>query len=450
MPVLRPPARAAAPLLHDAAWSLVGEGAYAAGLLATAMALARLGPAEALGQYTLGLAIATPLVLLTNLHLRPAYVVDAHARFADYLALRRITIPLALALTGAVAVLGGHDGRTLAMVLAVAGLRAWEALSDILLAPAQRARDLAAMGRSRALRGLLTATGVGVGLLATGDALVGMALALALLGAQSLGPDARTARRLASAGPAVAARSRLALVRRTWPIGLAAALLAAGAQTPALVLEHTHDVVVLGQLGAVTSVAYAAQLLNVALGNAAIPRLAACRREGRSIAGLLGRLLLVVAACDGLLVLGVLALGDAYLRLAFGDAHAGLGPELVLVAVAAAVAGLANMLSQALTALERFGQQLAINAGGLVAGVALALWLVPGAGLRGASWALLAMAGLRLAVYAGALVRVGAIGRTEEIAGGPARADGRCPPPPRPPRSRPPRCAGHDDSSCSS
>lgn len=422
MAVPRPLARLASPLVRDAAWSLVGEGVYAAGLLVTAIVLARLGPPEALGQYTLGLAIATPVILLTNLHLRPAYVVDEAGRFADYLGLRRATIPLALALTFAAALLGGHDGRTLAMVLAVGGLRAWESLSDILLAPAQRAHDLAAVGRSRALRGLGTAAGVGVGLWLTGDALVGMALALALLGLLSLGPDARAARRHASGSTLAPARTRLSLVRRTWPIGLAAALLAAGAQAPAYVLEETHDVIVLGQLGVVTSVAYVAQLLNVGLGNAAIPRLAAHRRQGLGIARLLARLLLLVAACDGLLVLGVLVLGGVYLRVAFGEAHAGLGPELVLAAAAAGVAGLANMLSQALTALERFGQQLVINAASLVASVALALWLVPGGGLRGAMWALMATAGLRLVVYAWALLRTGGNERAEEIAGRDARA----------------------------
>lgn len=409
MAVPRSLANLASPLVRDAAWSLVGEGVYAAGLLVTAIALARLGSPEALGQHTLGLAIATPVILLTNLHLRPAYVVDEGGRFADYLGLRRATIPLALVLTLAVALLGGHDLRTLAMVLAVGGMRAWESLSDILLAPAQRAHDLAAVGRSRALRGLGTAAGVSAGLWISGDALVGMALALVLLGGLSLGPDARAARRHARGSVATSApsRTRLALVRRTWPIGLAAALLAAGAQAPAYVLEETHDVIVLGQLGVVTSVAYVAQLLNVALGNAAIPRLAACRRQGRSIGRLLGRLLLLVAACDGLLVLGVLVLGGTYLRVAFGPAHAGLVPELVLAAAAAGVAGVANMLSQALTALERFGQQLWINAAGLVASVALALWLVPGEGLRGAMWALLATAGLRLVVYAWALARTG-------------------------------------------
>jgi O-antigen/teichoic acid export membrane protein len=405
LPAPAPPAPPASPLVRDAAWSLLGEGVYAGGLLAASVLLARLGSVEALGQYTLGLAIATPAILLTNLHLRPAYVVDHGGRFGDYLGLRKRTIPLALLLTGVVAVLGGHDGRTLAMVLAVGGLRAWESLSDILLAPAQRAQELRPVGRSRALRGLLTAAGLGVGLAATGDALVGMAVALLLLGALSLGPDARAARRFAAVEPPASRGAKRRLALRTLPIGLAAALLAASAQTPAYVLERTHDVAALGELGVVMSVAYVAQLLNVALGNAAIPRLAARWRDGYGLSRLLGRLLLGVAACDGLLVLGVVVLGPVYLRVVFGEPYAALAPDLVLAAAGAAVAGLGNMLSQALTAMGRFGQQLVINAVGLVGSVVIALWLVPGGGLRGAMWTLLALATLRLVIYAGALLR---------------------------------------------
>lgn len=428
-----PPLRRTSPLLHDAAWSLLGEGVYAGGLLATAVVLARLGSVEALGQYTLGLAIATPAILLTNLHLRPAYVVDEGGRFGDYLGLRRLTIPLALALTAIVAGLGGYDWRTVAMVLAVGGLRAWESLSDILLAPAQRAQHLAAVGRSRALRGLLTAAGLGAGLAATGDALVGMALALVLLGGLSLGIDARVARRFATIEPPARGGARWRLVRRTLPIGLAAALLAASMQLPAYVLERTHDVTMLGQLGAVMSVAYAAQLLNVALGNAAIPRLAARQRQGHGLLRLLMRLLVLVAVCDGLLVLSVVGLGETYLRVVFGAGYGALAPELVIAAAAASVAGLSNMLSQAITAMSRFGQQLAINMVGMVGSVGLALWLVPDGGLRGAMWALLGLAGLRLAIYSGALLRPGAARSTEEIEPGDARAALRCPSPSRTP-----------------
>lgn len=424
----QPGATPSRPLWHDATWSLVGEVGYAAGLLVTVVLLARLGSVEALGQHTLGMALATPAILLTNLHLRPAYVVDdGRWRFGDYLALRLCTLPIALLLLAAAVLLLGHDGRTAAMVLAVGGWRALEALSDILLAPAQRAQDLSAVGCSRALRGLLTAVGVGLGLGFTGDALVGMTLALVLLGSVGLGFDAAVARRHAVVRPRLPTMAILGLVRRTLPIGLAAALLAASTNVPAAVLERVHDVATLGRLGAVATVMMVGQLVNVALGNAAIPRLARAHREGRGILGVLGRLLLVVGVVNGGLVLATLVLGATALRMVYGPAYAGLGFELGLAAAVAWVAGQANMLSQAATAMGRFGQQLAINAVALVASVAAALWLVPAHGLAGALWALLLLSALRMAIYAGVTVSAHR-GPQEEIGGASGRAADRCPP----------------------
>ena len=399
------------PLWHDALWSLLGEGLYAGGLFATLVLLARLASVEALGQYTLGLAIATPAILLTNLHLRPAFVVDrGRWRYEQYLTLRLCTIPLAVLVTGLAAFLGGYDTRTVLMVLAVGGLRAWESLSDILLAPAQKAERMAGVGRSRALRGVLTAAGLGIGLAATGDALVGMALALLLLAGLSGLHDVKVARRFARPRPVRPTAALLPLARYTLPIGLAATLLSAGTNIPAYVLEASHDVAALGYFGAVMSIMYIGNVLNVALGNAAIPRLARGYQQGHDRLGrLLMRLLGVVVGLNGLLVLGTLWLGELYLRIVYGEAYATHVGELELVAVTAAVAGIANMLSQTVTAMGRFGQQLTINAVALLGSLAATAWLVPAGGVWGAIGALLMFNALRLAIYAGVMVRI--IGR---------------------------------------
>lgn len=398
---------AARPLWLNAGWSLAGEGVHALGQFATLVILARLGSAQVLGQYTLGLAIATPMILLTNLHLRPAYVIDhGRWRYDQYLTLRMLTVPLALLLTIAVALLGGYGGRTVLMVAAVGGFRGWEALSDMLLGPAQKAEQMAAVGRSRALRGLLTATGLGLGLGLTGDALVGMALALALLGALTLVHDAPVARRFATLRPAAPRRELLALARHTLPIGLAAFILSASVSAPAFVLEHTHDVTTLGYFAAATSLMYVGNVLNVAMGTAATPRLARLYRTGRRpLLRLLAVLLVVVGGLGGAVVLAAALGGALYLGLAYGPAYLHYAPELVLATGAAGVAGLANMLSQTFTAMGRFATQLRINLISLAASVLLASWLIPGGGLRGATWALLALAGVRLCIYAVVILR---------------------------------------------
>ena len=49
-------------------WTLLGEVLFAAGQFGMMMVMARLGSDAALGRYALGLAISTPLFVLTSLH----------------------------------------------------------------------------------------------------------------------------------------------------------------------------------------------------------------------------------------------------------------------------------------------------------------------------------------------------------------------------------------------
>src|SRR5688572_12989036 len=84
--------------------------AYAACQWGMIMAIARLGSPLLVGQFALGVAIASPVILLANLDLRALLSTDARRefRFQDYLGLRLLTTLLALvAIGGLAAALGG-------------------------------------------------------------------------------------------------------------------------------------------------------------------------------------------------------------------------------------------------------------------------------------------------------------------------------------------------------
>ena len=97
-------------------WTLLGEVAFAGGQFGLLIAMARLGSDEALGRYALGLAIATPLFVLTSLHLRPAYVVAKAGAmdFGHVLGLRLIGAPLAVVLAAVWSAIAGLDSTTAA------------------------------------------------------------------------------------------------------------------------------------------------------------------------------------------------------------------------------------------------------------------------------------------------------------------------------------------------
>src|SRR4030095_3914974 len=86
-------------LRSNFAWVLMGNAVYAACQWGVIVALAKLGNSFMVGQFSLGLAIATPALMFSNFDLRAVQATDASRlfRFSEYLRLRIVTTMAALA-----------------------------------------------------------------------------------------------------------------------------------------------------------------------------------------------------------------------------------------------------------------------------------------------------------------------------------------------------------------
>src|ERR1700722_19919757 len=84
-------------------WALAGNVVYAICQWGMIVALAKMGNSFMIGQFALGLAIATPVLMFTNLHLRVVQASDAKRlySFREYLQLRSVMT------LGAIVVIGG-------------------------------------------------------------------------------------------------------------------------------------------------------------------------------------------------------------------------------------------------------------------------------------------------------------------------------------------------------
>src|ERR1022692_5216340 len=78
------------PLRVNFTWTLMGNVVYAGTQWGILVLLARLGNPEAVGQFSLGLAIAAPIMLFASLSLRAVQATDAclQFQFRDYAGLR--------------------------------------------------------------------------------------------------------------------------------------------------------------------------------------------------------------------------------------------------------------------------------------------------------------------------------------------------------------------------
>jgi O-antigen/teichoic acid export membrane protein len=382
-------------------WTAFGELVFAATSLVVLVLLGQFGSASELGAYTLGLAIATPAVIFTNLHLRPAFVVEPAGRweFGHYLALRALGLPLMpLAVVGLVFAVG-YAPRVASFVIAVALIRAAESASDICLAPAQRVEHMRRIGISRAARGLALVLGFGAGLVGYGDGLIGVWLAVAFSWLLTLAYDRATLAAYGGFRPLFEAARLRSLAKRTVPIGFGAGLLMLGTSVPAYTVEAEHSLSVLGQFSALISIISIGGVVNVVVGNASIPRLARHATEaGSSFLPLLLRLLGLVSLAHAGIIAAVYLLGDVYLSL-YGAEFLELGSELRLVAWVGLGVGLTNLLSQTVTAIGRFTAQLVVNAIGLLLAIGLATAWVPIEPLAGGLGTLALLAAFRGLCY---------------------------------------------------
>jgi hypothetical protein len=168
-------------LRSNFAWALTGNVVYAACQWGMIVALAKLGNSFVVGQFSLGLAITTPVLMFANLHLRAMQATDAKrfCPFTEYRNLRMATTLAAMFVIAGVAWFGDHQRGTVLIILAVAAAKGMEALSDIYYGLFQLNDRLDQIGKSMMLRGGASVLALSAGLYLTRDVFwgcVGMVL----------------------------------------------------------------------------------------------------------------------------------------------------------------------------------------------------------------------------------------------------------------------------------
>ena len=389
---------AALSLRRNFAWTLVGNVVYAVCLWAQLALLTKLGGADIVGRFSLGSAIASPVLMFAQLSLRPVLASDARDeyRFQDYLGLRLALLPPALLVVGLVAWFGYSPAQ--ALVIGLFGLgRAVESLSDIYFGFQQKQErmDLAAV--SLMLKGVVALALFGVVFQATGaldlslaSMVAGWLLVLALF-------DVPRTARLVRAGPGHELRPRFdrTVMRRlallSLPMGTVFLAIQLRTTIPRALLERSSGEADLGIFSALSYLVIAGSTVTQALAQSALAGLGRDVAE-RNAAGLRRRLRQLVALGTGIGVAGVavsLAAGGPLLRLIYTPEYAAHVPLLVLVMAGGALLYVGGLLGAPATAMRAFKPQLWVHATSVAAMLAGGAVLVPRLGMMGAAWTML-------------------------------------------------------------
>jgi O-antigen/teichoic acid export membrane protein len=147
-------------LSHNFLWTFIGNLVYGFCQWGILVLIAKLGTPEKLGQYTLGLAIVTPIFLFFNLNLRTVQVTDSHKKysFEKYLKLRIITSILALLATISISFLGQYNLNNIYIILIISISKLFESASDIVYGLFQQNGRMDQIAKSMVIKNFFTST----------------------------------------------------------------------------------------------------------------------------------------------------------------------------------------------------------------------------------------------------------------------------------------------------
>ncbi|HKA00938.1 MAG TPA: lipopolysaccharide biosynthesis protein [Candidatus Solibacter sp.] len=408
----RVPAPAALPELTNFAWAVTGNVVFALCQWGIIVALAKAGSTALVGRFSLGIAIATPILMFSNCDLRAVQATDAkdEFHFIEYLRLRRITTTIALAAIFAIAILGGYGAQTGLVIAAVGIAKAVETFSDVHYGLFQLNGRLDQTGRSMILRGVLAVTAMTIVLLSTGDVLRGSLVIAMVWTAVLCMFDVPRARRIVkSAGPPRSTAHRLwTLARTALPLGLVTTAASVNLQIPRYFVHARLGERGLGVFSALAYTTVAMTLVGDSLGQCIAPRLSRLFAGGRyaDFASQIRWLVLIGCMASGCGVAIAYLFGGQLLRLFYSPEYAANAHVFSLLTAGAAIQFIASILTTAITASRNFAAQVPMYLAMLACtALGCARW-IPAWGIEGAAFAVIGGAVVRLTVAAGVVWRL--------------------------------------------
>lgn len=406
-------------------WTFIGNSIYSACQWGALVALAKLSSPVLVGQYSLGVAIAMPVISLTGLQIRSVIASDVREtyKFGDYVGFRLFSIALAVLVILTIPFVL-HSGPLMTLLTSVIGLSlAVENISEVYYARLQSIDRMDRIAKSQILRAPLSLLALGLGVYFTGRLSWGVAAMVLVRAAVLLGYDRRVQTQSSEPLESNSPESRAAfehlkeIVRPRWelrkmgrilwlalPLGIVAMLVNLNVNIPRYFIQWKLGTRELGIYSALAFLMSAGNLLVNALAQAVFVRLARLYAQGRRRAFIF--LLLKLLAIGTVLGVGGIVVawiaGAKLLAIIYRPEYAAESRLLMWFMVVAWIGYLGQFLGSAMTSARLFVHQIPLFALGVSVITLGSYWLVPRMGLQGAIVA--TMAGVSIQLLASAAV----------------------------------------------
>ncbi|BAY86803.1 polysaccharide biosynthesis protein [Calothrix parasitica NIES-267] len=382
-------------LRRNFSWTFIGNAVYAACQWGMLVVLAKLGSPEMVGQFTLGLAVTAPIVMLTNLQLDIVQATDAKEQYAfsDYLGLRLIGTTIALVAIAIVTLWTGYSLQTSLVILLVGLAKAFESVSDIFHGLIQQHERMDRIAISLMIKGPLSLLLLGLGVFLSGNVVWGVAGLVFAWAVVLVGCDIRNGTLILNRAPKIRLNWKT-VTKLVWlclPLGLVKMLISLNANVPRYFIEEYLGERQLGIFAALAYLMVAGNMVIFALGESASPRLAKyyAAQNITAFRGLLLKLVGLAALIGGTAIVVAQVAGTELLTLLYRPEYAENKNLFVLLMVAAAIGYMSSFLGYGMTAARYFRVQTPLFIIVTATSAMTCLWLLPTQGLIGAAKALI-------------------------------------------------------------
>jgi len=390
-------------LRKNFSWTFLGNVIYSACQWGILVVLAKLGTAEMVGQFALGLAITAPVIMFSQMQLRGVQATDAMREYAfgDYLGLRLMTTLMAAIIIVSIVAGIGYKRETAIVILIVGTMKCVDAISDVYHGLWQRYDRMDGIAQALMLNGFVSTTAMLVLMQATHNIVIAsLGTAFGSIAALSFTLSRHQRLQIAECHleflvwrPAVIWR----LARLAIPLGFVVLLTTLSINLPRYFIQTYMQEGPLGIFVAVTYFTVVGATVVDALGQSISPRLSRLIATGqkRQYLSLLIKSALA-SVCLGTFGIAVTSLfGRFLLTIAYNAEFAEYQNILVWAMVAATISYVGAFLTCGLTAARQFTIQAPLAFSVTIVTLICCYFLVPRYGLLGAIWSVTVAATVR-------------------------------------------------------
>ena len=366
--------------------------------------LTKLSSVENVGLFGLAMAISTPIIVFTNLHLRTVYVTDVKDdyNFGEYLGLRLFTIAFAFILVLFIGLCRGSDLYTTAILVTWCMAQCVVSLKDSFLAVMQKNERMDKVSQSRVMQAvgsLVVFTGL---LFLTRNLLIAAIGVLFVRIIVLLFWDIVNAKYIFSYLNQ-SSESKLSLIPSfnlnriyklmimTFPLGIVMGLVSLSKNIPCYFIESYHGKELLGYFTPIVSFVVVGNMMIIAIAQSVAPRLAVYYNENIQAFGKLLIKLFFIGLFVGIAGIIVAQLfGEFILSKFFKPEYSQYKNILVLIMVAATPYYITSFLNNGLMAARKFKIQVPLMVFSIIIVLIISYLLIPKYGQIGAAWAMFA------------------------------------------------------------